>query len=262
MKQIIVALLLVPFFAVSPGIEEHLAAMKTTKDAVQDFVQSGIAYGSFSYPTACAAIPMAKRAAVVRAVGEFARSFTRTQAFLQWYNSYREEKKPSAPETTPAMADSRAKQIADLKASIAEQEKAQANAPADQKGIFRDVIAALRQMVKELEKSDPAQDAQMDAYIKQANEEAVRGYKEKVAAWEKEYPEGDPKPLLKRRLKEFLDATSGVDFSAKLVKRDDAMVFVNPAYENKDSRWKTAFRAGKDATEAARAIAQQWLKEL
>ncbi|MBK7260138.1 MAG: hypothetical protein IPI01_20510 [Ignavibacteriae bacterium] len=262
MKQIIVALLLVPFFAVSPGIDEHLAAMKTTKNAVQDFVQSGIAYGSFSYPSACAAIPMAKRAGVVRAVGEFARSFTKTQAFLQWYASYREEKKPSAPEATPAMAESRAKQLADLKASIAEQEKAQANAPADQKGIFRDVIAALRQMVKELEKPDPAQDAQMDAYIKEANAEGAKHYKEKLAAWEKEYPAGDPKPLLKLRLREFLDATGNVDFGAKLVKKGDALVFVNPAYENKESSWKTAYRAGKEATEAARAIAQQWLKEL
>jgi hypothetical protein len=160
------------------------------------------------------------------------------------------------------MADSRAKQLAELKANIAEQEKAQANAPADQKGIYNDVLTALRQMVKELEKPDPAQDAQMDAYIKEANAEAAKQYKEKLAAWEKEYPAGDPKPLLKRRLKEFLDATGNVDYGAKLVKKGDAMVFVNPAYENKDSRWKTAFRAGKDATEAARAIAQQWLKEL
>ena len=113
MKEIFAALLIAPFLAVAPGIDDHLAAMKTTKDAVQDFIQSGIAYGSFSYPSACAAIPMAKRAAVVRAVGEFARSFTKSQTFLQWYASYREEKKPSAPEVTPAMADSRAKQIAE-----------------------------------------------------------------------------------------------------------------------------------------------------
>ena len=87
-------------------------------------------------------------------------------------------------------------------------------------------------------------------------------YKEKLAAWEKEYPAGDPKPLLKLRLREFLDATGNVDFGAKLVKKGDALVFVNPAYENKESRWKTAYRAGKEDTEAARAIAQQWLKEL
>ena len=39
--------------------------------------------------------PVAKRAALVRAVGEFARSFTKSAAFLAWYDTYREEKKPS-----------------------------------------------------------------------------------------------------------------------------------------------------------------------
>jgi hypothetical protein len=262
MKNLLAAMLMVPLLAVAPGLDEHLAAMKTTKAAVEDFIQSGIEYGTFSYPPACAAIPAAKRAAVVRAVGECARSFVKTGAFLEWYASYREEKKPSAPESTPSMADGRAKQIKELKANIAEQEKAQANAPADQKGIYRDVIASLRQMLKEVEKADPAQDAQMDAYIGQSNAEATKEYKAKVAAWETELPAGNPKPLLKRRIKEFLDATANVDFSAKLVKKDKDMVFVNPAYENKPGAWKTAFRAGKDATEAARTIAQQWLKEL
>lgn len=256
------AVLLLPFLAVSPGLEDHLATMKATKAEVQEFVQSGIAYGTFSYPSACAAIPAAKRAAVVRAVGEFARSFTKTGTFLEWYASYREERKPRAPETTPLMAEGRAQQIKELKASIAEQEKAQAAAPADQKGIYRDVIASFRQMLKELEKPDPAQDAELDAHIGQANAEATKKHQAELAAWEKEYPAGNPKPLLKRRIKEFLDATATVDFSAKLVKKDDSMVFANPAYENKNGDWKTAFRAGKEATEAARAVAQQWLKEL
>jgi hypothetical protein len=262
MKNLIVAALLLPFLAVAPGIDDHLASMKATKADVQDFIQGDIGYGSFSYPTACAMIPTGKRAAVVRAVGEFARAFTKTQTFLEWYASYREDKKPSAPEPTPLMAELRAKQIAELKANIAGQEKAQANAPADQKGIFRDVLTALRQMLKDLENQNTGQDAQTDAYIKQANAEATKQYKEELDAWEKKFPAGDPKPLLKLRLKEFLDVTNNVDYSARLVKKADAMVFVNPAYENKDGRWKTAFRAGKEATEAARAIAQQWLKEL
>ncbi len=262
MKSILAAVLLMPFVVLAPGLDEYLGPMKTTKSAVEEFIQSDIGYGSFSYPGACAAIPMAKRAALVRAVGEFARSFTKSAAFLAWYDTYREEKKPSAPTTTPAMADTRAQQIAELKKSIAEQEKAQANAPADQKGIFRDVLASLRQMLKEVQKADPAQDAQMDSFIKQSNEQAMQDHKAKLAAWEKDYPAGDPRPLLRKRLKEFLDLSATVDFNAKLVKQDDMMVFVNPAYESKEGGWKTVFRAGKEATDAARAFAQQWLKEL
>ena len=38
--------------------------------------------------------------------------------------------------------------------------------------------------------------------------------------------------------------------------------FVNPIYESKNQEWKQGFRAGKEATEMARAFAKQWLSEL
>jgi hypothetical protein len=39
-------------------------------------------------------------------------------------------------------------------------------------------------------------------------------------------------------------------------------VFADPAVEAKPSEWKMCFRAGKPATEAARAFAQKWLNDL
>jgi hypothetical protein len=262
MKHLFFALLVLPFLAAAPGIDDHLAAMKTTQAAVQDFIQSDIGYGSFSYPPACALIPPQKRVAVVRAVGEFARAFAKTEAFQQWYASFRDEKKPAPPELTPSMGESRKKQIIEIKKSIAEQEKAQANAPADQKGIFKDILSSLRTMLKEVEKSDPSKDAEMDQFIRQNNDQMMAQFKVKQDAYAKEYPAGNPRPLIKRRLEEFLKVTEGVDFAAKIVKKEDAWVFESPAYENKDGQWKTAYRAGKEATEAARAIAREWLKEL
>jgi hypothetical protein len=56
--------------------------------------------------------------------------------------------------------------------------------------------------------------------------------------------------------------TQGIDFNAALKESGGNKVFVNPAYEKKSNKWKMAFRAGKEVTEAARAFAQQWLKEL
>jgi hypothetical protein len=67
---------------------------------------------------------------------------------------------------------------------------------------------------------------------------------------------------VKKRLQAFLEATKNVDFAAKLVKKDKVMVFAKEEYENKDGNWKLAYRAGKEATEAARAFAQEWLKGL
>jgi hypothetical protein len=76
-----------------------------------------------------------------------------------------------------------------------------------------------------------------------------------------EYPE-DPKALLKKRLQAILDTTKDVDYAAELKEAHGIKYFVNPDYEKKPAEWKLAFRAGKAATDAIRAAAQQWLKEI
>ena len=141
-------------------------------------------------------------------------------------------------------------------------EKAYKDAPANMKEIYRQNIESLKQMLKEIEKSNPEQDKRLDQYASQAHEQSMKEYNEKVAQWEKEFPAGNFRPLLKKRLREFLDATAGIDFNAKLAGKGKKMLFVNPDYESKDGNWKRCFRAGKEATEAARAFAQAWLKEL
>jgi hypothetical protein len=47
-----------------------------------------------------------------------------------------------------------------------------------------------------------------------------------------------------------------------LTPRGDKMVFVKEAYQQKSAYCKMCFRAGKEATEAARAFASAWLAEL
>jgi hypothetical protein len=244
------------------GIDDYLADMKCTKNQVDDFVQTNFRYGSFSYPSACSLIPANKRGALVSAVGEYARTFVESAAFKKMYDEFREEPKPRAPELLPTMAVTRKKQLAEMKAALAEQEKAAAKAPAEQQSMYKDILESLRKTVKDLENPDTSNDAEMDAYMQEANRTATEEYKNKLAAYERDYPKGDPRPLVKRRLQSFLDATNNVDFNAKLVKKDKMMVFANDAYEHKDRNWKLAFRAGKEATGAARAFAQQWLKGL
>ncbi len=244
------------------SLDDYLKEMKTTKSAVQNFVQSSIGYGSLNYPSACSVIPMQKRPALVQAVGEFGRAFVKTEVFKKWYEDFREGRRPAKPDLLPLSAESRKMQIAEFKKNIAEQEKAQADAPADQKAIYKDVLTALRSMLKELENQKKSADAEMDEYIRQANATASQEYKAKLETFEKEYPAGNPKPLLQRRLREFLESTATVDFTAKLVKKGDTWEFANPAYEKKDRNWKMAFRAGKETIETARTFAKDWLKEL
>ena len=65
-------------------------------------------------------------------------------------------------------------------------------------------------------------------------------------------------------LKDFLDETKDVDFSAttKFNPENKHQVFTNPEYEKKDDQWKACYRAGKELTEAARSFVQQWQSEL
>lgn len=72
----------------------------------------------------------------------------------------------------------------------------------------------------------------------------------------------DYKTNIRRALQLFLDQTNNIDFAANTEQDGSIRRFTNPALEKKSHLWKACFRAGKAATEAGRAFAQQWLKEL
>ena len=72
----------------------------------------------------------------------------------------------------------------------------------------------------------------------------------------------DPNVTIKARLQEFLDATADIDYDAKTTGENRRGQFVNSDYEAKPPLWKMGFRAGREATEAARGFAKEWLAEL
>ena len=87
------------------------------------------------------------------------------------------------------------------------------------------------------------------------------GYDRSIADWNAKYPDNQLL-YVKKRLVEFMNATKDVDFSAELMAKNGKKVFVRPDYERKDSRWKMAFRAGKEVVEPARDFVQKWLDEI
>ena len=87
-----------------------------------------------------------------------------------------------------------------------------------------------------------------------------------MKALDKAFP-ADSRALVASRLKNFLDETKDVAFEATLVDagpdgRPKKKVFADAALEAKSAQWKLCFRAGKPATDAARAFAQKWLTDL
>ena len=102
--------------------------------------------------------------------------------------------------------------------------------------------------------------------LKEQRAEDVKAHDEAVKALDKAFP-ADSRALVASRLKNFLDETKDVAFEATLVDagpdgRPKKKVFVDAALEAKSAQWKLCFRAGKPATDAARAFAQKWLTAL
>ena len=72
----------------------------------------------------------------------------------------------------------------------------------------------------------------------------------------------DARALVASRLRHFLQVSSDVAYDAKLIDRNGTKVFADPTLEARPKEWKLCFRAGKPATDAARAFAQKWLSDL
>lgn len=70
------------------------------------------------------------------------------------------------------------------------------------------------------------------------------------------------KAQLKERLSLFLGETKVMPWTAALVEKRGRKVFVDPTLETKAKWWKLCFRAGPEATGAAREVATAWLAEL
>lgn len=70
---------------------------------------------------------------------------------------------------------------------------------------------------------------------------------------------GNPYIRLGKILESFLESTKDIDFTAKL---NENMVFAVSDYEYKDHTWKFFYRRGEKFTNAARKVANKWLKQL
>ena len=70
------------------------------------------------------------------------------------------------------------------------------------------------------------------------------------------------KSLLKKRLNDFVQVASTVDFTAQTTGTGRNRKFVKAEYERKPGEWKTLYRLGKAPTLAALDFARTWVKEL
>ncbi len=204
-----------------------------------------------------AAAPQA-RAGMVTAVATFGRAFIEGTDFEKRYADHREANGPD-----PLPAEQTVEQI------FAKQRKDWDEQVAGIRAQFSEVTPAQQ---KTLEAGFDEMRARFDAMEKDGRAELARSLQTQRAAqvrardaamaeFEKVIP-SDPRVLTASRLRRFLDLSRDIDYSVKLVERDKKMRFADPALESKPRDWKLCFRAGKAATDTARAFAQKWLSDL
>lgn len=205
-------------------------------------------------------IALGKRAAVVKDLLLYTKDYVSTPAFKKEYDVMKESHKPT-PATAETPEAMKRNLIEQYKKSVSETEKSLKAADATIKPIFEKVLADAK---AELKKAEDPKNPMLLSYAENYPEMAKQmeeNNKYQLAEWEKQYP-SNPLLFVKERLQQFLDETEGIDFNAETVLKNGKKVFTNKAYESKGSRWKMAYRAGKEVVESARAFVTQWINEI
>lgn len=189
----------------------------------------------------------------------WAKSYLSSPQFATDYAAWRNERKPQASGAVRSVDDELKARAAKRKADLEEMKKNVAAMPAEYR---KQAEEGYRAAVEAMKVFDTPEMREMERQgIEMERSSNKSAYEEKAAKWAADYP-AEPRALVKRRLRELLDATANVDFDAKLVSRGGVQRFANAEYEKKPAEWKLAYRAGRETTERVRAFAGAWLAEL
>jgi len=195
---------------------------------------------NFNVTPAMRALAVTGRKGAVEALGAKAKAYYASPAFAQKWAQHRKD------QGIDEEGDAK-------RAQMQKQGMAQAN-------------ESIKQLEAVLPMMPPAQQAEMRKGIEKAKadqaRQAAREGNREGKATSKNGPPKDPKVALRQALHTFLKASEGVDYGATLRSSEGRKRFVKNEYESKSDAWKMFFRAGKDATEGARAYVNAWLVEL
>ena len=249
-------------FTVQKFTDDFLKQLGITKQSADEKITNSILGGYIdSYGIKNARnIALGNRKAVTLDLLSYIKKYVNSPAFVKEYNDLRDRNKPKEQilETPDEM---QVKEIASRKKAVADIEENLKTANASVKKFFESSLEQARKALKEAE--DP-NNKYIVAYRKNYPQSAKtfkESYDRSIADWNSRYPQNQLL-FVKKRLQEFLDVTKDIDFSAELTEKNGKKIFVKPEYEHKDSRWKMAFRTGKEVVEPARDFIQKWMDEI
>jgi hypothetical protein len=247
------------------GIYDHVfTELGLSEQEARYSISTSFLYGYLQHYSAknIKNIAAGNRAEVVKELGAFVKEYVKSEDFKSQYAQMREQKKPTAPELPHSAEEISRLRTDEIRKSIASIEESMGRMQDDMKPVMQSTIDMFNEQLKDYENPESETIISMAGYEQMSYEFNMGEYQKKLTFWEEEWP-SDPMQFVKKRLQESLDRTKDVDFSAAL--KDGyggRKVFVNPQYESRNAEWKKAYRAGKEATMAAREFASQWLEEI
>lgn len=252
---------LLSFDAGSRYYADILKQLSISEDEAQDYIFSNFREGdlSFPYSSAIKSLVPGKRAAAVKEMGDYIRQYTSSPAFLQHYREARAAAMPQGPAGKEEKIKAR---LAEIQHDIEQTQKDMKPATGDMRKLYEANLKMLQQQQQALlDPKHPEHAMYVSDITGSIDDQNPAQYKEAMQAFEKDYP-ANPRDLIRSRLKAFLALTADIDFNAQLVGNGRIKKFANPALEAKSGTWKKCFRSGRETITAARAYAQQWLREL
>jgi hypothetical protein len=204
-------------------------------------------------------LPPAARGPAATALFAWAKAYVNSPAFNASYASYRKGRIPTGRQYALSVDAKVKKDIADQLAGFEQMRlAAEKMPPKDRDLIMEQVKQALANL------TNPAFADKLRAQLT-AERAAERVQEEKLAEEVEAATPADPRPLFARRLREFLNATADVNFSARTISLTggpDGIEFKDKADRARPWMWQAAAIVGPEATMAAREAAQAWLKEI
>lgn len=245
-----------------------LAQLGLTETAARTFLLNEATSATFARRTSIVEIgrsafyklPPAARGPAATALFAWAKAYVNSVAFKTAYAQRRRdvigpEERPAAP----SVDDSVQAQLAEMRESFAQSRKMAASLPP---AAAAELLKRIEEQEARIKSGEWEKMLRAGLQIEQADDAARETASAK--ANDERYP-ADPSRILVRRLREFLDATADVNFSARtlsLTGGPDGIEFLDKADRQRNWMWQEAVIVGSDATAAARAAAQAWLKEI
>lgn len=199
------------------------------------------------------------RVALVNFALTLARTFVETDDFKRRYADHREANGPDPLPEEPSVDAILARQRAGFEEQVEQMRKLFDQITAEQRATLEAGWKDMRAQLTDME-TGPRR-AELDAALKEQRVAQVREREEAVKQLDAVWPV-DARTMVANRLRHFLQVSSEVDYDARLIDRNGTKVFADPTLEARPKEWKLCFRAGKPATDAARAFAQKWLSDL